>query len=139
MPDAFIGIDIIAGARGETDDEWLKGLEFVDSLPVTRLHVFPYSERPGTKALQLAHAVSQEEKHRRVAELMKISERKHASFIAEQTGKEAKVLWEAPHHGAKIMHGWTENYIRVEAPYRPELVNMVTTVTLNKDIISDEQ
>ncbi len=139
MPDAFIGIDIIAGARGETDDEWLKGLEFVDSLPVTRLHVFPYSERPGTKALQLAHAVSQEEKHRRVAELMKISERKHAAFIAEQTGKEAKVLWEAPHHGAKIMHGWTENYIRVEAPYRPELVNMVTTVTLNKDIISDEQ
>lgn len=139
MPDAFIGIDIIAGARGETDEEWLKGMEFVESLPVTRLHVFPYSERPGTKALQLAHAVSQEEKHRRVARLMKISERKHADFIAAQTGKEAKVLWEAPHHGAKVMHGWTENYIRVEAPYNPELVNTVTSVVLSKDNISDEQ
>lgn len=139
IPDAFIGIDIIAGARGETPEEWIKSRDFIKSLPVTRLHVFPYSERPGTKALQLAHAVSQEEKHRRVAELMEISARKHEDFIRSMTGREAPVLWEAPRPGAPLMHGWTPNYIRVSAPHRPELVNHVTTVVLTDDVISDEQ
>jgi len=139
MPHAFIGVDIIAGARGETEEEWRKGRAFVESLPVTRLHVFPYSERPGTKALQLAHAVSQVTKHARVAELMDISERKHAAFISEMTGSGGEVLWEAPRPGAEMMHGWTANYIRVEAPYRPELVNTVTEVKLTEDIISTEQ
>lgn len=140
MPNAFIGVDIIAGARGETEEEWRKGRDFVESLPVTRLHVFPYSERPGTKALQLAEAVAQETKHERVAELMAISDRKHIAFINEMTGSEVEVLWEAPRPGAEMMHGWTANYIRVEAPYRPELVNtVVTNILLTDDIISKEQ
>lgn len=139
MPDAFIGVDIIAGARGETEEEWEKGRSFVDSLPVTRLHVFPYSERPGTSALALAHSVEQAEKHRRVAELMDISERKHKAFVEAHMGEEARVLWEAPHAGAPMMHGWTENYIRVQAPHRPELINSVAALTLNSDNISDEQ
>ena len=75
MPHAFIGVDLIVGARGETDNEFLRSAEFVESLPISRLHIFPYSERPGTKALEISHTVSQEEKHRRVNTMLKISER----------------------------------------------------------------
>lgn len=139
IPDAFIGVDVIAGARGETEEEWLKGLNFITSLPLTRLHVFPYSERPGTKALNIGHVVSQEEKHRRTAELMRLSERKHAEFIDARRGDRARVLWEAPSHGGRMMHGFTENYIRVEAPFDPELINTVTDVTLSDENISHEQ
>lgn len=80
IPDAFIGVDIIAGARGETQEEWLNSLNFAASLPVSRFHVFPYSERPGTKALGIAGQVSQEEKHRRVGELTKLSDEKLRDF-----------------------------------------------------------
>lgn len=139
IPNAFIGVDVIAGARGETEEEWQKGLNFMTSLPLTRLHVFPYSERPGTKALNIGHVVSQEEKHRRTAELMRLSERKHAEFIDARRGDRARVLWEAPSHGGRMMHGFTENYIRVEAPFKPELINTVTDVTLSDENISHEQ
>lgn len=139
IPDAFIGVDVITGARGETAEEWQKGYDFIASLPVTRLHVFPYSERPGTKALAIDHCVSQEEKHRRTSLLMRLSEEKHEKFVAQRIGSEAKVLWESPSAGGKTMHGFTENYIRVEAPLRPELINSVTSVTLTRQNISDSQ
>lgn len=139
IPHAFIGVDVIAGARGETDAEWHRGLEFIESLPVTRLHVFPYSERPGTKALMLGNPVSQEEKHRRVSELMRVSEEKHRDFIRTQTGRQTSVLWESPSHGGRMMHGFTDNYIRVEAPLQPGLINTVTHITLCTDNISPEQ
>jgi threonylcarbamoyladenosine tRNA methylthiotransferase MtaB len=139
IPDAFIGVDVIAGARGETPEEWQRGRDFIESLPVTRLHVFPYSERPGTKALMIGHNVSQEEKHRRTAELMEISERKHAEFVRSHVGAAGKVLWESPSRGGKLMHGFTENYIRVEAPLQPELINFVTPVLLTEDNISKNQ
>lgn len=139
IPDAFIGVDVIAGARGETPEEWQRGRDFIESLPVTRLHVFPYSERPGTKALMIGHNVSQEEKHRRTAELMEISERKHAEFVRSHVGAAAKVLWESPSRGGKLMHGFTENYIRVEATLQPELINSVTPVLLTYDNISKNQ
>lgn len=139
IPDAFIGVDVITGARGETDEEWLKGRDFIESLPVTRLHVFPYSERPGTKALMIGHNVSQEEKHRRTAELMKISELKHREFVLSHKGADARVLWESPSHGGRLMHGFTENYIRVEAPYDPDLINSVTPVLLTDSNISADQ
>lgn len=125
MPDAFIGVDIIAGARGETEEEWEKSVAFVESLPVSRLHVFPYSERPGTRALDIAGVVPQEEKHRRVARLTEISDRKLTEFMSSQKGKRVRVLWEQP-AGGDFMHGFTENYLRVEAPMRPELINKVT-------------
>lgn len=125
MPDAFIGVDIIAGARGETEEEWEKSVAFVESLPVSRLHVFPYSERPGTRALDIAGVVPQEEKHRRVARLTEISDRKLTEFMSSQKGKQVRVLWEQPASG-DFMHGFTENYLRVEAPLRPELINKVT-------------
>lgn len=139
IPDAFIGVDVIAGARGETEEEWQKGLSFISSLPVTRLHVFPYSERPNTKALNIGYAVSQQEKHQRVAQLMEVSERKHRAFVDAHRGMPAKVLWEAPGHPGARMHGWTENYIRVEAPYDASLVNTVTELTLDDANISTEQ
>lgn len=125
MPDAFIGVDIIAGARGETEEEWRKSVAFVESLPVSRLHVFPYSERPGTRALDIAGVVTQEEKHRRVARLTEISDRKLTEFMSSQKGKRVRVLWEQP-AGGDFMHGFTENYLRVEALLRPELINKVT-------------
>lgn len=139
IPHAFIGVDVIAGARGETEEEWTKGFEFIKSLPVTRLHVFPYSERPGTKALELSNAVSQEEKHRRTAELMKWSEEQHRRFVDSFASTKAKVLWESPSAGGKMMHGFTENYIRVEAPYKKDLINTVTEIILDQENISKNQ
>ena len=129
IPDAFIGVDIIAGARGETPEEWEKSLAFADSLDVTRYHVFPYSERPGTKALQLGDVVSQEEKHRRVGLLTNLSDRKMDSFMKKHCGTVRPVLWEQP-SGEGMMHGLTDNYLRVEAPLRRELINRVVPVRL---------
>lgn len=139
IPHAFIGVDVMAGARGEDENEWAAGLEFISSLDITRLHVFPYSERPGTKALNIDHVVSPEEKHRRVAKLMKISEEKHAAFVNAHLGKKANVLWESRSRNGQRMQGWTENYIRVETDYDPELINKVTSVILSDDNISAEQ
>lgn len=139
IPDAFIGVDIIAGARGETPEEWEKSREFARSLDVNQLHVFPYSERPGTKALLLGDKVSQEEKHHRAAQLIEISGEKHAQFLRRHVGTIGRVLWEQPTHAAGKMHGFTENYIRVETDYDPALVNHVTEVILSDDNISAEQ
>lgn len=129
IPDAFIGVDIIAGARGETQEEWEKSLAFAESLDVTRYHVFPYSERPGTKALQLGDAVTQEEKHRRVGELTRVSDRKTECFMRSSLGQTRPVLWEQP-SGDDRMHGLTDNYLRVEAPLRQQLINTITDVRL---------
>lgn len=130
MPDAFIGVDIIAGARGETPALWEKSLEFAASLPVTRFHVFPYSERPGTAALSLGNPVDQAEKHRRVGLLTSLSDRKFHDFMSEHRGSKAPVLWEQPARPGAPMHGFTDNYIRVTASYRPELINRVSEVIL---------
>ena len=131
IPDAFIGVDIIAGARGETAEEWEKSRAFAESLDVTRYHVFPYSERPGTKALLLGDVVSQEEKHRRVSVLTEISDRKMGQFMAAASGSIRPVLWEQPSEDG-FMHGLTDNYIRVEAPLHNELINTVSPVKLGK-------
>ncbi|MDE6794271.1 MAG: tRNA (N(6)-L-threonylcarbamoyladenosine(37)-C(2))-methylthiotransferase MtaB [Muribaculaceae bacterium] len=130
IPDAFIGVDIIAGARGETPEEWEKSLRFAESLDITRFHVFPYSERPGTKALLLGDAVSQEEKHKRVAQLTALSDRKMEAFMNRHKGIIRPVLWEQA-SGEDFMHGLTDNYIRVEAPIRQRLINTVSEVRLN--------
>ncbi len=136
IPDAFIGVDIIAGARGETPEEWEKSLRFAESLDVTRYHVFPYSERPGTKALQLGDAVSQEDKHKRVAALTRLSDKKMEAFMRAASRTVRPVLWEQP-SGEGFMHGLTDNYIRVEAPLRNELINTVSNVRLG-EIMPDQ-
>lgn len=129
MPDAYIGVDVMAGTRGETEEEWERSLDFIRSLDITRLHVFPYSERPGTKALSLDNPVSQEEKHRRAAILSVVSDDKLNAFAARMTDTVRPVLWEQPRPGAP-MHGFTDNYLRVETPYAAELVNTITEVRL---------
>lgn len=129
IPDAFIGVDIIAGARGETHEEWEKSFRFAEELDVTRYHVFPYSERPGTKALLLGNAVSQEEKHRRVGLLTGLSDRKMEKFMSENLNSVRPVLWEQP-SGGGMMHGLTDNYLRVEAPLQDDMINQVSSARL---------
>ena len=130
IPDAFIGIDLMTGARGETPEEWERSYRFVESLPVTRMHVFPYSERPGTAALKLPDAVEPAEKSRRVALLTELSERKLHSFMSDMIGTERPVLWENAHPGG-VMHGLTDNYIRVAAPLHEDMFNTVSRVRLD--------
>ena len=129
MPDAYIGVDIIAGANGETLEEWIKSFEFAKSIDISKYHVFPYSERPGTKALQLGDVVPMAERKHRVATLMILSDIFNKNFISQNKGKVRKVLWERP-VGKSLMHGLTDNYIRIEAPYIPELINTVTEVNV---------
>ena len=138
MPDAFIGVDIIAGARGETPDEWERSFAYAESLPVSRYHVFPYSERSGTKALGIDHQVSQEEKHRRVAMLTKLSDDKLRTFSRRFFGEVRPVLWE--HQDAAeegLMYGHTDNYLRVRAKASPLLYNTITPATLDSFVDSE--
>lgn len=129
IPDAFIGVDVIAGARGETPEEWKSSRDFIEGLDVTRLHVFPYSERPGTAALHLGDVVGREERNNRAARLIEISDRKLRSFMESNVGKVRPVLWESAVKGG-LMSGLTDNYIRVVAPYDGSLLNMVSMARL---------
>lgn len=131
LPEAFIGVDIIAGARGETEEEWQKTIDFVEKIDVTRFHVFPYSERPGTPALLLGDAVSPKEKHQRADCLIQISDKKMDAFLNSQKGKIRKVLWESISDEG-LLYGLTDNYIRIEAmaPVNTELINKVSKVKI---------
>ena len=138
MPHAFIGVDVIAGARGETEQEWTEACRFIESLPVSRLHVFPYSERPGTAALHLPDPVPQAEKHRRVEQLIAISDAKLRQFLDSQHGAERPVLWEHTVHDG-MMQGFTDNYVRVQVPFDAGMVNRISTLVLTPDNIVAEQ
>ena len=113
MPDAFIGVDVMVGARGERPEYFEDCYNFLASLPVTQLHVFPYSERPGTSALSIPYVVDAREKKHRAHKLLKLSDEKTRAFYAAHIGQEADVLFEKAARG-KAMHGFTDNYIRVE-------------------------
>ena len=113
MPDAFIGVDVMVGSRGERPEYFEDCYNFLDSLPVTQLHVFPYSERPGTAALSIPYVVDDREKKHRAHKLLKLSDEKTRAFYAEHIGQEADVLFEKAARG-KAVHGFTANYIRVE-------------------------
>ncbi|MBD5341035.1 MAG: tRNA (N(6)-L-threonylcarbamoyladenosine(37)-C(2))-methylthiotransferase MtaB [Bacteroides sp.] len=130
IPDAFIGVDVIAGARGETPEEWERGKSFIEGLDITRLHIFPYSERPGTAALKLGDSVAPAERHRRVGVLTGISDFKLDAFMRSHIGKEVEVLWEHPAKGGETMHGFTRNYLRVTAPLQKELINTLSRVRI---------
>lgn len=113
MPDAFIGVDVIVGTRGETEEYFREAEEFIRSLDVSQLHVFSYSERPGTKALEIPHVVTPQEKHERSQRLIAISEEKRREHYRRHIGEERPVLWEHARPG-RPLQGWTDNYIRVE-------------------------
>ncbi len=132
MPNAFIGVDVMVGCRGELPEYFEETYRFLESLPITQLHVFPYSERPGTAALRIPYIVSDSEKKARSKRLLDLSERKTESFYAENIGKEAEVLFEKAPRG-KAMHGFTDNYVRVELPAsvaREEYDNQLLRVRL---------
>ena len=126
LPEAFIGVDVIVGTRGETAAYFEETRRFLEDLDITQLHVFSYSERPGTMALR---PVPPEEKHRRSQVLLELSERKLAAFYEAHIGETARVLVEHTQHG-EWMHGFTENYIKVELPYDERLSNEVRSVRL---------
>jgi threonylcarbamoyladenosine tRNA methylthiotransferase MtaB len=129
LPDAFIGVDVIVGMRGETAELFESSLAFVESLDVSQLHVFTYSEREGTAALDIAHSVPPPEKQIRSKRLIEMSVRKLASFYGKYSGTQAAVLFEHARHGG-MMHGFTGNYIKVETPYDASLANRITAVEL---------
>lgn len=129
LPEAFIGVDVIVGTRGETAAYFEETRSFLEDLDITQLHVFSYSERPGTMALRIDNPVPPEEKHRRSQVLLELSERKLAAFYEAHIGETARVLVEHTQHG-EWMHGFTENYIKVELPYDEQLSNEVRSVRL---------
>ena len=131
IPDAFIGVDLMVGTRGETEELFEESRRFVDGLDITRLHVFPYSERPGTLALRtIDHVVDQHTKSVRAGKMIALSDRKLRAFMQQYAGTVRPVLFEQPQPGMP-MHGFTDNYIRVEVSDAPEaLVNTVANVRL---------
>ena len=132
IPDAFIGVDVMAGCRGETPECFEETYTLLESLPVSQLHVFPYSERPGTQALKIPYVVTKQEQDERCDRLLELSEKKTHEFYMQYTGTEAEVLFEKAPRG-RAMHGFTRNYLRVELPARdarPEYDNQLMNVRL---------
>ena len=122
IPDAFIGVDVIVGMRGETADMFDETLSFLGDTPFSELHIFPYSEREGTKALSIKPIVSQSEKKRRSELLHNLSDSRIADFYRSQRGKTKTVLWETTKN-PKVMNGYTENYLLVSAEMEQEKIN----------------
>lgn len=134
MPDAFIGVDVMVGCRGETPKCFEETYSLLESLPVSQLHVFPYSERPGTQALKIPYVVERKEQDERSNRLLELSEKKTHDFYKHYTDTEAEVLFEKAPRG-RAMHGFTRNYLRVELPARdarPEYDNQIMRVHLGE-------
>lgn len=137
MPDAFIGVDLIVGARGETPEEFERSRNFVAGLPISRLHVFTYSERPGTKALDIAYAVDPAMKHRRTRTMLGISDEKLAAFHSQFEGSVRPVLLEHSADGMP-MSGFTDNYIKVSVDAPQSLDNTIVNVKLGRTLENNE-
>ncbi len=118
MPHAFIGIDLIVGARGETEEYFNDSCRFIESLPLSRLHVFTYSERPGTRALEIPHVVSEAEKHKRTRRMLAISEQMLTRFTAGFENSVRPMLFEHPRPDHPC-GGFTDNYLKVELQNLP--------------------
>ena len=140
MPDAFIGVDVMVGCRGETPECFEDTYDFLDRLDVTQLHVFPYSERPGTSALSIPYVVDEKDKKLRSKRLLDLSDVKTEAFYSRYIGTKAEVLFEKAPRG-KAMHGFTRNYIRVELSPKeadPSFDNQLVNVKLG-DLTPDRQ
>lgn len=127
MPDVFFGVDVIVGTRGETDEYFEEAYRFIESLPISQLHVFSYSERPGTQALKIDYVVSPEVKHERSQRLLALSDRKLHDFYERFIGTIRPVLLEKPKAGMPI-HGFTDNYIKVEIEPTDENMELINTI-----------
>lgn len=131
MPDSCIGVDVIVGFPGETEEKFLETYNFLNELPISYLHVFTYSERENTEAVEMDGVVPVPERKKRNKMLRILSEKKKMAFYQTQIGKTLPVLWE---HEDKdgIMFGFTENYVRVQKPYDQNSVNQIENLKLNK-------
>lgn len=128
LPQAFIGIDVIVGTRGEEAEYFEDCYRFLESIPFAQLHVFSYSEREGTAALSIDHVVSPQDKHRRSQRLMQLSEERLKAFYRTNLGRELTVIWEHGNYNG-LMMGHSENYIRVAQPYDEEAIGTTTRIT----------
>lgn len=138
IPDAFIGVDLIVGARGETPELFEESRRFIESLDISRLHVFTYSERPGTRALNIDYSVDPREKHRRTRIMLELSERKLKEFSARFVGTTRPVLLEHSKPGHP-MSGFTDNYLKVEVAANASLDNTVVNVKLREVVNNGEE
>jgi len=129
MPDCCIGVDVITGFPGETEEDFLETYRFIQSLAVSYLHVFTYSERDHTEALEYGHIVPVPERKKRTKMLRILSEKKLRQFYHEQIGKQAAVLFESNEHNG-MMNGYTANYVKVVMPFDSTAVNEVVEVEL---------
>lgn len=136
MPDACIAADLMVGFHGETDEEFEKGLRFIEDIPISYLHVFTYSERPNTMALKMPGRVPVHERRLRNEQMTHLSNLKRHQFIQSQMGTTRKVLWESDNHNG-TMQGWTDNYIRLYRPYDTSLINTITDMQINLSTIVD--
>lgn len=135
MPHAFIAADVIVGFPHETTEDFAEAKAFIASLPLAALHVFTYSERPGTPAADMPESVPMSERHRRSMELQELSDRKKEAFYRANKGRKASVLWEADNEDG-MMYGFTENYIRVGRKFDERYINEITEETI--EIIDHE-
>lgn len=135
MPDSCIAIDIIAGFPSETEEDFMDSYNFVKSLPLSYLHVFTYSRRPGTPAATMKEQVPEQVKHDRTNRLLELSETKKRFFYHEHVGETRPVLWESEESDGK-MFGFTDNYIKVAAPFRADWVNEIIPHTLTEETMN---
>jgi threonylcarbamoyladenosine tRNA methylthiotransferase MtaB len=131
MPDACIGVDVIVGFPGETEVEFMETVNFLMDLEISYLHVFTYSERANTTAKKMDNAVPMATRRERSQKLHLISDKKRRAFYESQEGKTKQVLFEAEENGG-IMHGFSENYVKVSIPFDPALINQTVQVRLEK-------
>ena len=131
MPNACIGVDVIVGFPGETDDLFVETYEFLNALDISYLHVFSYSERTNTVAAQMDHKVPKEVRTKRSKMLRGLSSKKRRAFYESQLGSVQTVLFEGENKEGYI-HGFTPNYVKVKTPWNPNLVNTTREVSLKQ-------
>ncbi len=131
MPHCCIGVDVIVGFPGETDEDFLETYNFLNELPVSYLHVFTYSERQNTTANKMTEVVPKDVRAERSKMLHILSDKKKRQFYAENMGGISKVLFESENHEG-FLNGFTENYVKVKIPYQKELENTIQTIKLQK-------
>ena len=136
MPNCCIGVDVIVGFPGESEEHFLSTYDFINSLDVSYLHIFPYSERNNTTAKKLPNKVSKSEKTDRAQRLRILSAKKKRHFYESQISKTMSVLWEEENHGGDLMQGFSENYIRFEAPYDSNKVNKIEQLIFKEIAVS---
>lgn len=131
MPDACIGVDVIVGFPGESEEDFLETYNFLNELEVSYLHVFTYSERDNTTAVRMKEVVSQEDRNKRSKMLHILSEKKKRAFYRTQENKIVRVLFESEEEEGQ-MYGFSENYVKVKTTFNPDLINCFADVRLSE-------